>query len=57
MDGARCCFTIDAGASVVVLVEPDDARSVAETLGEIEGIEQVLQTRIGSGARLTRTHA
>jgi diphosphomevalonate decarboxylase len=57
MDGARCCFTIDAGASVVVLVEPDDARTVAETLGEIEGIEQVLQTRIGSGARLTRTHA
>lgn len=51
-DGAECCFTIDAGASVVVLCAPHDARPVAETLSEIDGIEEVIQTRVGPGARL-----
>ncbi len=56
-DGAECLFTIDAGASVVVLCAPQDAKPVAETLSEIEGIEQVLQTRVGSGARLVNPDA
>ncbi len=51
-DGAECCFTIDAGASVVILCSPQDARPVSEVLSEIDGIEQVIQTRIGPGARL-----
>jgi len=51
-DGAECCFTIDAGSSVVVLTSAQDSRPVAETLSEIAGIEQVIQTRIGEGARL-----
>jgi diphosphomevalonate decarboxylase len=51
-DGAECCFTIDAGASVVVLCGASDVRTVADTLAEIEGIEQVLQTRVGPGAKL-----
>lgn len=50
-EGAECCFTIDAGSSVVVLVEPQDARAVADELSRIEGIEEVLQTRLGEGAR------
>ena len=55
-EGVECCFTIDAGSSVVVLVAEQDARPVAEALGEIDGIEAVLQTRIGPGARLTEPH-
>ena len=51
-DGAECCFTIDAGASVVILCGAHDVRAVADTLAEIDGIEQVLQTRVGPGARL-----
>ncbi len=54
-DGCECCFTIDAGASVVVLVEPQDARIVAETLAQIEGVEEVLQTHIGPGARIVES--
>jgi diphosphomevalonate decarboxylase len=51
-DGTACCFTIDAGSSVVVLVEPSDAGPVAAALAEIDGVEAVLQTRVGEGARL-----
>ncbi|MBM4344753.1 MAG: diphosphomevalonate decarboxylase [Deltaproteobacteria bacterium] len=51
-EGAECCFTIDAGSSVVVLVEPQDARPVADALAAVDGIEEVIQTRIGAGARL-----
>lgn len=51
-EGAECCFTIDAGSSVVVLAEPQDARPVADALAEIDGIEEIIQTRIGGGARL-----
>lgn len=54
-EGTECCFTIDAGSSVVVLASAQDARPVAETLGEIAGIEQVIQTRIGDGARLVES--
>jgi diphosphomevalonate decarboxylase len=51
-EGAECCFTIDAGSSVVVLCEPQDARAVADELAAVAGIEEVLQTHVGSGARL-----
>lgn len=51
-DGAECCFTIDAGSSVVVLSSAQDAKPVADTLSQIDGIEEVLQTRVGGGARL-----
>ena len=54
-EGCECCFTIDAGASVVVLCEAQDAKVVAMSLAELEGVEEVLQTRIGPGARLVET--
>lgn len=56
-DGTACCFTIDAGSSVVVLVEPSDAAAVAATLAEIPGVEAVLQTRVGDGARVVPDRA
>lgn len=56
-DGTACLFTIDAGSSVVVLVEPGDAGPVAEALAEIPGVETVLQTRVGEGARLVPERA
>ncbi len=51
-EGAECCFTIDAGSSVVVLCEAQDARAVSDELASVPGIEEVLQTRVGGGARL-----
>ena len=51
-DGTACCFTIDAGSSVVILAEPADAPPVAAALAAIDGVETVLQTRVGAGARL-----
>ena len=56
-DGTACCFTIDAGSSVVVLVEPSDAAAVAAALAEIPGVEAVLQTRVGEGARVVPDRA
>lgn len=59
-EGTECLFTIDAGSSVVVLVAEQDAVAVAQTLGEIDGVDQVMQTRIGPGASLVepgRAHA
>lgn len=51
-EGCACFFTIDAGSSVVVVVEEQDAKQVAAALAEIPGIEEVMQTKIGAGARL-----
>jgi diphosphomevalonate decarboxylase len=51
-DGAECFFTIDAGPSVVVFVTAQDARAVAESLAQVEGVTEVLQTRVGDGARI-----
>ena len=56
-EGTECCFTIDAGASVVVLAGAQDARAVAEVLGEIDGITEVIETRVGPGARLVEPDA
>ena len=56
-EGAECCFTIDAGSSVVVLVTSQDARPVADALASVEGIEEVLQTSIGPGAQLLASTA
>ena len=40
---------------MVVLVEAQDARIVAEALAQIDGVEEVMQTRIGPGAKLVET--
>lgn len=53
-EGSECLFTIDAGSSVVVLVSEQDAAQVASALAEIPGIEEVMQTKIGEGARLVQ---
>ena len=54
-EGAECCFTIDAGSSVVVLVAAQDARPVADALAGIAGSEEIIQTSVGLGARLLDT--
>ncbi|MSP90475.1 MAG: diphosphomevalonate decarboxylase [Myxococcales bacterium] len=56
-EGTECCFTIDAGASVVILATAQDVRAVAEVLGEIAGIDEVIETRVGPGARVVESGA
>lgn len=49
-------FTIDAGANVHVMARGQDADLVQEKLAELEGVEQVIHSRVGDGARLVETH-
>ncbi len=50
-DGVGAYATLDAGANVHVICEPGDERDVAQALGELEGVHDVLRDRVGSGPR------
>ena len=43
-------YTIDAGSQVKVVCFPDVASEVEKTLSEVPGVQQVIQSSIGSGA-------
>ncbi|MEE8118293.1 MAG: diphosphomevalonate decarboxylase [Gammaproteobacteria bacterium] len=45
-------FTIDAGPQVKAICLPETADSVAKTLAEVPGVEDVLRTGLGNGARV-----
>jgi len=51
-EGAGCFFTIDAGPNVVVFCVPWDATAVEGQLVSIAGVESILRSRVGPGARL-----
>lgn len=50
-DGLGVFFTVDAGPQVKAVCLPADASRVAAALGEIPGVESILNTRLGEGAR------
>ncbi|THD05131.1 diphosphomevalonate decarboxylase [Rhodanobacter lindaniclasticus] len=50
--GEQVFFTVDAGAQVKAVCTPDAAPRVAAALAELSGVEQVLSSRLGEGARL-----
>lgn len=50
-DGLPVFFTIDAGAQLKAVCEPAAANQVAAALAEIPGVEQVLSSGLGEGAR------
>ncbi|HJU26425.1 MAG TPA: diphosphomevalonate decarboxylase [Rhodanobacteraceae bacterium] len=54
-EGLRVFFTIDAGPQVKAICMPQDTTRVAEALAAVAGVESVLESRIGEGARLLRT--
>lgn len=51
-DGVAVFFTVDAGAQVKAVCAPDDAARAAAALAEIPGVEHVLSSGLGAGARL-----
>lgn len=51
-DGHGVFFTIDAGPQLKAISLPDEAALVAAALGEIHGVEEVIQVGLGQGARV-----
>ncbi|HJR11205.1 MAG TPA: diphosphomevalonate decarboxylase [Rhodanobacteraceae bacterium] len=51
-EGAGVFFTIDAGPQVKAVCLPDDAAGVAEALRDVAGVEDVLVSGLGEGARI-----
>ncbi|MEQ8767494.1 MAG: diphosphomevalonate decarboxylase [Planctomycetota bacterium] len=52
MSGVPVCFTIDAGPQVKVVCEPDAEARAAAMLESLPGVEQVIASGLGPGARL-----
>jgi diphosphomevalonate decarboxylase len=50
--GSACCFTIDAGPHVKVLVEPGSAAAMQRALSGVEGVLRVLESEAGPDARV-----
>lgn len=50
--GLPVCYSLDAGPNVHVLTEAASAEAVARRLGEIPGVQEVLNARPGGPARL-----
>jgi diphosphomevalonate decarboxylase len=51
-DGVHAFFTMDAGPHVKILVERSAAAAVAERVAALEGVERVLRSNAGPGARV-----
>ncbi len=51
-EGVEVFFTVDAGAQVKAVCRPNAASRVAAALTDIPGVEQVLTSGLGEGARL-----
>ncbi|MBL6689334.1 MAG: diphosphomevalonate decarboxylase [Pseudomonadales bacterium] len=45
--GTRVFFTIDAGAQVKLICEPNDTQTVIRALESVEGISRLIETRVG----------
>lgn len=50
-EGRNVFFTIDAGPQVKAVCLPEDADSVAHALGAVPGVQSILRSRLGAGAR------
>ncbi|HET7359604.1 MAG TPA: diphosphomevalonate decarboxylase [Rhodanobacteraceae bacterium] len=51
-EGLAVFFTVDAGPQVKAVCLPADAARVAAALGEVPGVDSVLTSALGEGARL-----
>lgn len=50
--GCPVFYTVDAGPQIKAICEPKATTEVARTLQSIPGVQQVITTRLGAGARL-----
>jgi diphosphomevalonate decarboxylase len=56
--GTGVFYTVDAGPQVKAVCSPDDATRVADALRDVAGVEDVLVSGLGEGARAVEdTHA
>ena len=55
-DGLEIYFTIDAGANVHIMARGQDADKIQGKLANLEGVEQVIHSKVGHGAQLVETH-
>ncbi|PJF44537.1 MAG: diphosphomevalonate decarboxylase [Phototrophicales bacterium] len=55
-EGLESYFTIDAGANVHIIVQGQDADAVETRLRAIEGVRDVIHSRVGNGAILLNEH-
>lgn len=54
--GLEAYFTIDAGANVHVIAKGEDADKIEANLANLEGVEQVIHSKVGHGAQVVETH-
>jgi diphosphomevalonate decarboxylase len=52
LGGTGVFFTVDAGPQVKAVCLPDDAAGVADALRDVSGVEDVLVSGLGEGARI-----
>jgi diphosphomevalonate decarboxylase len=50
--GLDVCYTVDAGPNVHCLCTLESSAAVEQMLAEVRGVEEILKTKPGSGARL-----
>ena len=48
--------TMDAGANVHVICQPDDADDVAARLAGIEGVDRIIRDGVGTGPKVETEH-
>ena len=51
-EGRQVFFTIDAGPQVKAVCSADDAEAVSQALAETPGVQEIMTTGLGPGARL-----
>lgn len=56
VEGVSAWSTMDAGANVHVICQPKDAQRVADVLGGLEGVEQIIRDGVGAGPELEEEH-
>ena len=50
-NGCAVFFTVDAGPQLKAICLPEDENAVAETLARVPGVQKLIQTGLGAGAR------
>ncbi|MEM9593200.1 MAG: diphosphomevalonate decarboxylase [Acidobacteriota bacterium] len=55
-DGVAAWSTMDAGANVHVICEPKSEPAVAEVLGGLDGVDQVIRDGVGDGPAVEAEH-
>lgn len=52
--GLEAYFTIDAGANVHIITQADDVEVVEKRLRALEGVQDIINSRVGDGAQLMK---